>query len=159
MANRRRGPAPSWEPRSTPAMLLPLDRLQVPDGLAQPHRDLDLATSALTNVDTDVDDQDLVSHLNLVPMQPREPGKCIVPLKRAHPCKRLIVTDVRAPDAQHHPPGQRLSKPRPVERNQKTGTPAQTHHPWLRTHEANLPTLNTHVRPGPKSTTTGKART
>ena len=68
MANRRRGPAPSWEPRSTPAMLLPLDRLQVPDGLAQPHRDLDLATSALTNVATDVDDQDLVSHLNLVPM-------------------------------------------------------------------------------------------
>src|ERR1035437_7246722 len=81
------------------------------------------------------------------------------PLERAHPCKRLIVTDVRAPDAQHHPPGQRLSKSRPVERIQKAGTAAQTHHPWLRTHEANLPTLNIHVRPGPKSTTTGEART
>lgn len=63
-----------------PTMLLPLDQLQVPDGLAEPHRDVDLATSALTNLATDVDDQDLVSHLNLVPMQPREPGKCIVPL-------------------------------------------------------------------------------
>src|SRR5471030_2522611 len=37
------------------------------------------------------------------------------PLESAHPCKRLIVTDVRAPDAQHHPPGQRLSKSRAVE--------------------------------------------
>src|SRR5665647_3087746 len=121
-------------------MLLPLDRLQVPDGLAQPRRDLDLATSALPNVAADVDDQDLVSHLNLLPMQPRESGKCIVPFERAHPRKRFIVTDVRAPDAQHHPPGQRLSKPRPVERIQKAGAPAQTHHPWLRTHGANLPT-------------------
>src|ERR1035437_2723182 len=68
MANRRHGPAPSWEPRPTPAMPLQLDRLQVPDGLAQPHRNLDLATRALTNVATDVDDQDLVSHLNLVPV-------------------------------------------------------------------------------------------
>lgn len=69
-------------------------------------------------------------------MEPREPGKCIDPLERAHPCKHLVVTDVRAPDAQHHPPGQRLSKSRPVERIQKAGTAAQTHHPWLRTRSA-----------------------
>ncbi len=102
-----------------------------------------------------VDQNELIPALE----QPREPGKCIVPLERAHPSKHLIVTDVRAPDAQHHPPGQRLSKPCPVERIEKAGNPAQTHHPWPRTYAANLPNFDIYIRPGPKSTTTGGART